>query len=164
MKILIVQTASAKIQKIARRLKEKLQDCDKNITVELWEESRRQIACADIRQAQADLFITFNLAGFEPCTLTGGVAFNLLDCKQIHFLLDAKLENEKYLARLLSISMFFYCADEAFYHLLMEKYPDLPYLKEMDGWEREGGEEGLEKNAETLCRAVREVAALCHLA
>ena len=91
MKILIVQTASAKIQKIARRLKEKLQDCDKNITVELWEESRRQIACADIRQAQADLFITFNLAGFEQCTLTGGVAFNLLDCKQIHFLLDAKL-------------------------------------------------------------------------
>lgn len=163
MKILIAMTSSEKTGRVAKRLKEKLEDSDENITVALWNRTQPQITCADVRKAQADLFITFNLAGFEGSTLTDGVAFNLLDCKQIHFLLDTKMENERYLDRLLSISMFFYCGQETQLCSLQERYPDLPYLKALDGWERTEGGNGTEKNAETLFHAVREVMGLCHM-
>ena len=122
MKILIVQPDRGQMQKIISLLKEKIEKCSQEfidndpqsksqgITVEIWDNTKLSVTCADIKKSEADLFINFNLAGFEQSTLTDGIAYNLLNCKQIHILLKDHLPHEKYLAKQLSISMFFYCA------------------------------------------------------
>ena len=162
MKILIAPTASGNIRKTAEFMKENLQTMGRDIAIELWQEPGRPVTCADIKKSEADLFVNFNLSGFEQSTLTDGIAYNLLDCKQVHFLLADELANEKFLARLLSISMFFYCADEDLCRKLREKYLDIPYLKIVEGWEKDG-EKSPQKKAETLCQAVREVLEICQM-
>ena len=57
-----------------------------------------------------DLIITFDLVGFEQTTLMGGISYNLVNSKFVNFLLHENLQNEKYLSKQLSLSMFFYCA------------------------------------------------------
>ncbi len=86
----------------------------------------------DIRGKSVDLLVTVDLAGFDRSTFTDGVAYNLLDCKQVHLLLHRELENEKYLAKPLSIAMFFGCVGEAYGEYLLQKYPTLPWLKVLD--------------------------------
>ena len=39
-----------------------------------------------LKSEAVDLLVTYNLAGFELCTLTDGLAYNLVDCRQIHLL------------------------------------------------------------------------------
>ena len=82
-----------------------------------------------------DLIITFDLAGFEQTTLMGGISYNLVNSKFVNFLLHENLQNEKYLSRQLSLSMFFYCADRKYETYLREHYPDIPYLKTLQGSE-----------------------------
>jgi len=175
MKILIAQTSSQEMKKTIKRMKEKLegnyQDSFQGVSpntapmiiVEIWEGTNLPITCADIKKSEADLFINFNLAGFGQSTLTDGVAYNLLDCKQIHILLKDKLPEERYLAKQLSISMFFYCTDFKYYKYLKDKYSDIPYLKAIDGWKEEWEENSSEENAETLCGIVREVLQICRI-
>lgn len=175
MKILIVQPDSGQMQKIISLLKEKIeknsqefseddpQSKFEGITVEIWDSAKLPVTCADIRKSEADLFINFDLAGFEQSTLTDGIAYNLLDCKQIHILLKNRLPHEKYLAKQLSISMFFYCADREYFQYLQGKYPDLPYLKMIEGWKREGEENSTERCVQALYAIVREVMLLCRM-
>ena len=61
-----------------------------------------------------DLIITFDLVGFEQMTLMGGISYNLVNSKFVNFLLHENLQNEKYLSKQLSLSMFFYCADRKY--------------------------------------------------
>ena len=82
-----------------------------------------------------DLIITFGLVGFEQTTLMGGISYNLVNSKFVNFLLHENLQNETY---------------------LREHYPDIPYLRSL---------QGSEETAETAMRsAVEEVLAECHLA
>lgn len=103
-----------------------------------------------------DLIITFDLAGFEQTTLMGGISYNLVNSKFVNFLLHENLQNEKYLSKQLSLSMFFYCADRKYETYLREHYPDIPYLRSL---------QGSEETVEAAMRsAVEEVLAECHLA
>ena len=102
-----------------------------------------------------DLIITFDLAGFEQTTLMGGISYNLVNSKFVNFLLHENLQNEKYLSRQLSISMFFYCADRKYETYLREHYPDIPYLKTL-----QGSEETVEN---AMRSAVEKVLTECHL-
>lgn len=103
-----------------------------------------------------DLIITFDLAGFEQTTLMGGISYNLVNSKFVNFLLHENLKNEKCLSKQLSLSMFFYCAGEEYAAYLREHYPDIPYLKTL---------QGSEETVEVAMRsAVEEVLVECHLA
>lgn len=86
----------------------------------------------DIRKENPDLLVTLDLAGFDRTTFTDGVAYNLLDCKQVHLILQEDLENEKYLAKPLSIAMFFGTVGEAYGEELVSKYPEIPWLRVID--------------------------------
>ena len=113
---------------------------------------RRDIV-GEIRALHPDLLITVDLAGFEQCTLTDNISYNLLDCKQLHLLLHENLPNEPHLKGQLSIAMFFYCAGDAYYDELIRKYPNMPYLKKLPDWQ--------DKTAETLYEAFQEVLREC---
>lgn len=102
-----------------------------------------------------DLIITFDLVGFEQTTLMGGISYNLVNSKFVNFLLHENLQNEKYLSKQLSLSMFFYCADRKYGTYLREHYPDIPYLRSL---------QASEETVEAAMRsAVEEVLAECHL-
>lgn len=173
MKILITRPAAGQMQKAIKLLKEKMEKSSQkdlqnipqsivpNIIVEIWDSAGGQITCADIEKSEADLFISFNLSGFGQSTLTDGIAYNLLNCKQLHILLKDKLPEEKYLAKQLSISMFFYCTDGEYCRYLQKKYPDIPYLKAIEGWKRDEEENSTANHAEALERIIREVIQLC---
>ena len=154
MKIMIAQTEKGQ-KKLLGELREKLSEsCPEAVVEIVWDDARRQASYEDIRRADPDLFINFDLAGFEQTTLTGGVVYNLLNAKQIQILLGHNLENEKYLEKQLSISMFFYCADHDYYEYLLKTYPDIPYLKEIS---QNAG------MADVMCRIVMEIAQMCNL-
>ena len=101
-----------------------------------------------------DLLVTFNLSGFEQQTLTGGISYNLLNCKQIHILLDNNLPCEEKLALPLSISMFFFCRGQDYYKYLQNTYPEMPFLQMIDEWDDEGS---------ALADIITNVASLCHI-
>lgn len=164
MKILIVQPSSGNLARTITLAREKLQTLSENISVELWDNTKREITYADVVKAEADLFVTFNLQGFEQSTLTDGIAYNLLNCRQIHILLDTQVSNEQFLSKQLSIAMFFYCVDTAYCEYLGKQYPDIPYLKEIHGWRCVEAEvRDTEENAGILCNIIREVAEICHI-
>ena len=136
-------------------------------------ESNREVFClqyncgehrdiiGEIKALHPDLLITTDLAGFEQCTLTDNISYNLLDCKQLHLMFHGKLLNEPYLARQLSIAMFFYCAGDACYDGLICKYPNIPYLKKISGWQESIEPQAQARNAEILYAAVEEVLQEC---
>ena len=117
----------------------------------------------EIKALHPDLLITADLTGFEQCTLTDNISYNLLDCKQLHLLLHEKLPNELYLARQLSIAMFFYCTGDSYYNELIHKYPNIPYLKKISGWRESTEPQAQQKNAQLLYAAVQEVLQECGL-
>ncbi len=162
-KVLIVKPPTKEGDKLLEILKTELQKVSSTIVIDVWDNAKKIITNEDIKKAEADLFISFNLAGFDHSTLTGGVAYNLLDCKQIHILLEKRLPNELLLSKQLSISMFFYCAGSDYYNYLMEKYPDMPYLKQLETWRLGMTEEDINTNAQTLCKVTEEIMQICHL-
>ncbi len=63
---------------------------------------------AFVRDESPDLLVSYNLAGFELCTLTDSLLYNLIDCRQFHFIKKRNLPNEKYLQKLKSINLFMF--------------------------------------------------------
>ncbi|MBQ9333001.1 MAG: hypothetical protein IJS12_01550 [Lachnospiraceae bacterium] len=86
----------------------------------------------EIREYAPDLMITEDLEGFEMCTLTDAVSYNLIHCRQLHLLLSGDLTNERYLARQLSLLMTFVCPDTDRATALKDKYPDIPEITTME--------------------------------
>lgn len=162
LKIIMAHTFSGTRKKTVELLKERLQQQYEDADIMIVEE--KAATREDIKKAEADLFVDFNLSGFEQGTLTGGIAYNLLGCKQVHILLDAALPNEKQLEKQLSIAMFFYCVDAQYCRYLSERYPELPCLKEAEGWKRTETADAAEHNAGLLCSIVEEVLRICHMA
>lgn len=114
-----------------------------------------------VKELSPEVLITVDLAGFEQRTLTDNISYNLLDCKQIHFILNRNLPNERYLEKPLSISMFFYCQDNEYCKYLLEKYPDIPYLKAMNIENVE--QDSVTANEDALWKSVSEVMKICKL-
>lgn len=142
-----------------------MKKCFKQEKFVLFEENNnRKKLFEEVATSSDDLLLTFDLYGFEWCTIMDKLSFNLLPCKQIHIITQANLPNEKYLEKQLSISMFFYCTDSQYYQYLLEKYPDIPYLKEVKGWKNSNDEESAESNAHILSDIIEEVMQICHIA
>ncbi len=129
LKAVIVSQKKDIAKKLAKELESVLSD---KILFDDLELSKDIIG--DIKKRRLDLLLTVDLAGFDRCTLTDNIAFNLLDCKQIHFLFNRDLSNEQYLEKMLSIAMFFYCTDEEYKNYLVKRYPHIPWLKCLNGW------------------------------
>lgn len=138
-------------------LHKKVQSQITNINIEIREEGQ-EIDLNELKKV--DLLITFDLAGFERSTLANGISYNLLNCKQIHFLLNKNLSNESYLSKQLSLSMFFFCSDNDYYHYLIDTYPDIPYLEPIMSQEKAdlGG-----INVDVLWLSIYKVIKICKL-
>lgn len=151
MKITIAGMRAVHVKNAAIKVKEKLETQYNNVVVEIME------TLPIVLQMEADdLLVTFDLFGFERETLTGGVAYNLLNCKQIHILLNKKNPREERLAMPLSISMFFFCTEYDYYKYLMDTYPEIPYLQVMDAWNDEN-------SAPILEEIITKVSSICRL-
>ncbi len=61
-----------------------------------------------VQKESPDLLVSYNLAGFELCTLTDSLLYNLIDCRQFHFIKKRNLPNEKYIQNLKSINLFMF--------------------------------------------------------
>ncbi len=115
----------------------------------------------EIKVQRPEVLITVDLPGFEQRTLTDNISYNLLDCKQLHFLLHENLRNESYLAGQLSIAMFFYCAGDALYNRLAQRYPYLPYLKKIPGEQEKPDDQTEKGNGERYYGALQEMLREC---
>lgn len=72
------------------------------------DESKRQLLPALIKKLLPDVLISYNLAGFEWTTLTDGLGYNLIPCKQIHIIeQDYKIRNDN-LNKIKGINLFIY--------------------------------------------------------
>ncbi len=69
---------------------------------------KREMMNSAIKEVSPDLLVSYNLAGFEQCTLTDGLGYNLIDCRQFHFRDEGNHNNEKMLEKDKSINMFFF--------------------------------------------------------
>lgn len=164
MRILQVSTQPINAIPGLKQFQEKLsQESNSEVSCLQYTPGERRDIISEIKAFRPDVLVTTDLAGFEQCTLTDNISYNLLDCKQLHLLLHENLPNESYLARQLSIAMFFYCAGDAYYDYLVQKYPDLPYLKSLSEWRSETNMTVGNSNAEILYKAFREVLQECKL-
>lgn len=120
----------AREKEVAQKLAEALNaECDDSVRFEpisMVTDMNRAI-----RSDGVDLLLTIDLAGFEGQTLTDNISYNLLDCKQIHFMTKTNLPNEKYLKNFLSIAMFFVCVGEADEMYFRSNYPNIPWLRRL---------------------------------
>ena len=48
--------------------------------------SKRNCLEAFVSEQKPDLLVSYNLAGFEKCTLTDSLLYNLMDCRQFHII------------------------------------------------------------------------------
>lgn len=149
MNIIITGIGTDSLRKTINGTKEKLESKYSEVSVKLLDKLPQ-----GSRLEAEDLLVTFNLSGFEQQTLTGGISYNLLNCKQIHILLDKGLSYEEKLVLPLSISMFFFCRGQDYYEYLQNTYPEIPFLQKMDEWDNEGN---------ALADIIENVAKLCHL-
>ena len=90
----------------------------------------------NIIEANPDFIITIDLTGFDLETDTDDIAFINLTFPSLNFISkDADMVSLKKLGQKLSIAMFFYCETQTVYDFLMEKSPEIPYLKLVKDWE-----------------------------
>lgn len=82
--------------------------------------------------------------------------------KSIAIITKQAPENEKYLVKPLSIAMFFYCIGEEQEKYLTKRYPNMPWLKELCGWQMDEAVTG-KNNIELMSKAIREVVKECRL-
>lgn len=161
MKIVLIKGSSTTREtELIEQLKAVLLKMKDIVSVEVWSDLVEKNIRDYIKKERIDLLITFDLVGFEQTTLTGGIAYNVLDCKQIHFLLEKNFPNEHLLSKQLSIAMFFYCTDLKIYTKLLERYPDIPFLRELKEWD---AKRDIQAKVEILCGAVKEVMKRCHM-
>lgn len=89
---------------------------------------KRPYLSRDIRNEDPDLLVSYDLAGFELTTLTDGLTYNLIDCRQIHIIKSDRLSNEKRLKEVMSINMFFFTKSRKTGDYLKENYPKIPFI------------------------------------
>lgn len=162
MKIVVVSAQNAEKTGGFERFVEMLKRNENMEVTRIYHEAgKRRDIVGEVKALRPEMMITADLPGFGQCTLTDNISYNLLDCKQLHFLFREKLSDEQYLKKQLSIAMFFYCVGSHYCEYLNRQYPDIPYLKVLEDWQQ-GSDEGIvNKNAEILFRAFQEVLREC---
>lgn len=68
---------------------------------------KRDHLSEELKKMEIDLLVTYNLAGFELSTLAGSLSYNLVDCRQFHFIKTKECPNKEFLNKIKSINMFF---------------------------------------------------------
>lgn len=95
---------------VGRHLRNQLDELSKNkecdIVFQDTTDIIRPFLAENLKKTQIDLLVTYNLAGFELCTLTDGLAYNLVNCRQFHFITEEKCFESEYLKKLRSMNMF----------------------------------------------------------
>lgn len=132
MRIVIVGPMKGRFQKNIDRIKADLSGKGHECFVVFRDRGDNRNIMADIRKCEPDLFITEDLEGFEMCTLTDAVSYNLLHCRQFHFIFSGEITNETYLGKQLSLLMTFVCSSEDRKKGYLEKYPDIPEILTAD--------------------------------
>lgn len=115
-----------------------------------------------IKKMNPELLLTVDLAGFDRVTLTDNIAYNLLDCKQVHVICGKTLQNEKALEKALSIAMFFACSSAEQCGQLKERYPHIPWMKCMEDWSL-AEDLCTDKNVEEIVKMLECVIKECRL-
>lgn len=128
MKIAIVSYNIVDMDGLSQGLKSEFNTELESIVLFGQDIKRRPYLYQDIKAYAPDLLITFELAGFELCTLTDSLSYNLLDCKQLHWINKKGNVNEHYLEEILSIAMFFATGKEEIFEYLSENYAHIPRL------------------------------------
>lgn len=156
--MLNVENPAAEDQKKENREAEKLEKglLEKNLQckISIIKYCGGMDIAGEIKSSGADVLVTIDLAGFDVCTLTDNISYNLLNCKQIHIISQENAANEKYLYKDLSIAMFFYCTNETLRKEYERKYPNIPVLRSFP--------EGVAAR-ECFFRAVSEVIEECKI-
>lgn len=101
------------ISKVGRHVRNLLEGLEINSDVDISytdtsSVKTRQTLVEQCRNNEPDIVVTYNLAGFEQETLTDGIAYNLVDCRQFHIINAGNPEIEKKIEnKVKSINMFF---------------------------------------------------------
>ena len=132
MKVLMIGSTAGKLHKAEKEIKCGLESHGNTCAGIYREPGDVRNIMKEIREYAPDLMITEDLEGFEMCTLTDAVSYNLIHCRQLHLLLSEDLTNERYLAKQLSLLMTFVCPDTDRAAALKDKYPDIPEITDMD--------------------------------
>ncbi len=128
MKVLLIGSTAGRLHKNTKEVTEALESHGHACTAIYRSPGDARNIMKEIREFAPDLMITEDLEGFEMCTLTDAVSYNLIHCRQLHLLLSEELSNERYLAKQLSLLMTFVCPDPARVAALKDKYPDIPEI------------------------------------
>ncbi len=128
MKVLMIGSTAGKLHKAEKEIKEALESQGHACAGIYRAPGDERNIMKEIREYEPDLMITEDLEGFEMCTLTDAVSYNLIHCRQLHLLLSKDLSNEHYLAKQLSLLMTFVCPDPGRAAALTDKYPDIPEI------------------------------------
>ena len=92
-------------------------------------EGRRPFLSTDIKNEKPDILLTYDLAGFELTTLTDGLSYNLIDCRQLHVIKNEIPVNKNMLNKIMSINMFFFTNNEELRDRYMAEYATIPYIE-----------------------------------
>ena len=109
-------------------INKKVDDTQAEFVIMGLEKSKRPYLIQEIKRFNPDVLITYNLAGFELCTLTDSISYNLLDCKQLHWLDKVNCDNESFLNKVLSIVMFFATEKEEIKKYILGNYDKIPRM------------------------------------
>ena len=134
MKCIIVLRENEAI--IEKELREILADRGFQTEVMLYGKIPGHQLYQNIVSASPDFIITVDLTGFEMLTDTDDIAFINLTFPSINIITKRMdLKSLACLTKKLSIAMFFYCEKQETYDYLIEKCPEIPYLKLVGKWE-----------------------------
>lgn len=128
MKVLLIGSTAGKLHKNTKEITEALESHGHKCAGIYRAPGDVRNIMKEIREYAPDLMITEDLEGFEMCTLTDAVSYNLIHCRQLHLLLSEDLTNERYLAKQLSLLMTFVCPNPDRAAALKDKYPDIPEI------------------------------------
>lgn len=146
---------------VAEKLAERLNDLFEN-RVKFSEVPLQGDLIGNIKEKNPELLLTVNLAGFDRVTLTDNIAYNLLNCKQVHVISGGILQNEKTLEKALSIAMFFCCSEREQCEELKERYPHIPWMACMEEWSP-AEEFCSDKNVAEIAKVLETVIKECRL-
>lgn len=121
--------------------------------LDIPDDGTRQMKFFDVKDAGADVIITFDGTGLDFRTVSDTLSLNNLYARMAHILFHRPSFYDKTLFRLENLSMFMYIPAEEDTKDLGGKYPDLPNIRNMGKfYYKAGNESERETNKESIKR------------
>lgn len=102
-----------------------------NAKIQVWTCKNAENIFSELMAYKPDIIVTENLAGFQMCTYTGNVAYNLIHSYQLHFIYDPSpfpKELATMIKNPLSLLMHFECCDMTKKREMLSLNPAIPYI------------------------------------